>query len=60
MKQAESLAKAGLINATIEKYLGAVRCAPGHRDGYQYLVRSLSSVGQHDEAIRLLENLPRP
>ena len=58
MKQAESLAKAGLINATIEKYRDAVRCAPGHRDGYQYLVRSLSSVGQHDEAIRLLENLP--
>ena len=58
MKQAESLAKAGLIQATIEKYRDAVRCAPAPRDGYQYLSRSLASVGRHQEAIKLLDELP--
>ncbi len=58
MKQAESLAKAGLIDATIEKYRDAIRCAPSHRDGYQYLSRSLSSVGRHNEAIKILNGLP--
>jgi tetratricopeptide (TPR) repeat protein len=58
MKQAESLAKAGLITATVAKYKDAVRCAPHHRDGYQYLARALASVGRQTEAIAALEALP--
>jgi predicted Zn-dependent protease len=60
MKQAEVLAKAGLIESTIRKYHDALRCDPNHRDGYHYLSRALTSVGKYDEAVALLGRRPEP